>query len=228
MYNLLKAEIYKLKYSKELLICLVGLFVLSAINIYYGNIEGAKSTLASQSREMFGLMACTLFAVTYVGKDSLTKTISYTLTSGQSRGRVILSKYCCFLIASTIILIMNYILMGGLYSIFYGWGQLFNSEELYFLIAYIMLGIYFDLCIVSIPFFICILVNTSSLAMALSCGFIGLILSLSQMPWDTVAYSIASKDTSLGILPIIFIIGFLLVTIILYLACSYCFNNKDI
>ena len=118
--------------------------------------------------------------------------------------------------------------MGGLYSIFYGWGQLFDSGELYFLIVYIFFGIYFDFCIVSIPFFICILVNTHSMAMALSFGVIGLIFSLSQMPWDTVAYSIASKDASLGILPIIFVIGFAIVTSILYLVSNYCFNKKDI
>ena len=27
--------------------------------------------------------------------------------------------------------------MGGLYSLFYGWGQSFNGEELYFVIVYI-------------------------------------------------------------------------------------------
>ena len=35
MHNLLKSEIYKLRYSKELLICIIGLFILGAINIYW-------------------------------------------------------------------------------------------------------------------------------------------------------------------------------------------------
>ncbi len=67
MYNLLKAEIYKLKYSKELLICIIGLFVLGAINIYYGGVLNGREALTHQGREIFGLIACTLFATTYIG-----------------------------------------------------------------------------------------------------------------------------------------------------------------
>ena len=40
MYNILKAEIYKLKYSKELMICLIVLLILAIINTYYGSVEG--------------------------------------------------------------------------------------------------------------------------------------------------------------------------------------------
>ena len=88
--------------------------------------------------------------------------------------------------------------MGGLYSLFYGWGQSFNGEELYFVIVYISVVIFFDLCISSIPFFICVIIRNSSIAIALSAGVIGLIFALSQMPWDTVAYSIGSKNNTLG------------------------------
>ena len=42
MYNFLKVEMYKLKYSKELLICIIGLFVLGAINIYYGGVLNGR------------------------------------------------------------------------------------------------------------------------------------------------------------------------------------------
>ena len=47
MYNLLKVEMYKLKYSKELLICIIGLFVLGAINIYYGGVLNGREALTA-------------------------------------------------------------------------------------------------------------------------------------------------------------------------------------
>ena len=68
MYNLLKAETYKLKHSKELLTCIIGLFVLGAITIYYGGESTGKESLSSQSREMFGLMACTCLLLHILGK----------------------------------------------------------------------------------------------------------------------------------------------------------------
>ena len=134
MYNLLKAEIYKLKYSKELLICIIGLFVLGAINIYYGGVLNGREALTHQSREIFGLIACTLFATTYIGKDFVSKTINHILTSGHKRNKVLLSKYISYIISCIIILLTNYLFMGGLYSLFYVWGQSFNGDELYLLL----------------------------------------------------------------------------------------------
>ncbi|MEG1312164.1 MAG: ABC transporter permease subunit [Romboutsia sp.] len=228
MHNLFKAEIYKLKYSKELIICIIGLFVLGAIGIYYGGGMTGKESLASQSREMFGLMACTLFAITYIGRDFSFKTINHTLTAGHKRSKVLLGKYASYTVACIIILLTNYLFMGGLYSIFYGWGQSFTGTELYFVIVYIFMGIFFDLCIVSIPFFICVLIRNSSIAMALSAGVIGLIFTLSQMPWDTVAYSIASKDASLGAFSIIFSLFFIIITTLLYSMCNHNFKKMDV
>ena len=228
MYNLLKAEIYKLKYSKELLICIIGLFVLGAIAIYYGGGTNGKEALISQGREMFGLMACTLFAITYIGRDFSFKTINHTLTAGHKRSKVLLGKYASYTVACIIILLINYLFMGGLYILFYGWGQSFTEAELYFVIVYILMGIFFDLCIVSIPFFICVLIRNSSIAMALSAGVIGLIFSLSQMPWDTIAYSVGSKDTSLEDDSIIFSLFFVVSTTLLYSICNHNFKKMDI
>lgn len=118
--------------------------------------------------------------------------------------------------------------MGGLYILFYGWGQSFTEAELYFVIVYVLMGVFFDLCILSIPFFICILIRNSSIATALSVGVIGIILSLSQMPWDTIAYCIGSKDTSLDVSPVAFSLFFIIITALLYFICNHNFKKLDI
>lgn len=229
MYNILKSEIYKLKYSKEFMICLIGLLILAIINTYYGSVEGgARGALVHQSREIFGIIACSFFATTYVGRDLVTKTINHTLTSGHARSKVFLSKYLCYLIGCVIILLANYAFIGSTYGLFYGWGQVFNSNELYFLFVYVVVGIFFDICISSVSFFICILVKNSSISIALCGGIIGLILALTQLSWDTIAYYIANKDYSLGMIPFIFAISFVLGTSILYLICNHCFSKQDI
>lgn len=229
MYNILKAEIYKLKYSKELMICLIVLLILAIINTYYGSVEGgAKGALVHPSREIIGIMACSLFAATYVGKDLVSKTINHTLTSGHARSKVFLSKYLCYLIGCVIILIANYAFVGSTYGLFYGWGQVFNSSELYFLIVYVVVGIFFNICISSVSFFICILVKNSSVSIALCGVIVGLILALTQLPWDTITYYVANKDYSLGMMSLTFAISFVLGTGILYLICNYFFNKQDI
>lgn len=228
MYNLFKAEIYKLKLSKELLICIVGLFMLGLISVYYGGGTTGKETLSSQSREIFGLIACTLFCFTYIGRDFSFKTINHTLTAGHKRSKVLLSRYVSYLVSCIILLLINYLFMGGLYILFYGWGQSFTEAELYFVIVYVLMGVFFDLCILSIPFFICILIRNSSIATALSVGVIGIILSLSQMPWDTIAYCIGSKDTSLDVSPVAFSLFFIIITALLYFICNHNFKKLDI
>lgn len=227
MYNLFKAEMYKLKYSKELIISAIELLVLALIGVYYGD-TGGRDSLISESCEIFGLMACTLFAITYTVKDISSKTINHALTSGNTRGMILLSKYSSYIVACFIILLLKYIFMGGLNTIFHGWGQDFHGGELYFLVVYMLVAIFFDLCIVSIPFFICILIKTSSIAITLSTAAIGIILTLSQMPWITISYNIAMKDNSLGILPFILIGCFIVGTILLYLFSYYYFKKLDI
>ncbi len=228
MYNLFKAEIYKLKLSKELLICTVGLFMLGLISVYYGGGTTGKETLSSQSREIFGLITCTLFCIIYIGRDFSFKTINHTLTAGHKRSKVLLSRYASYLGSCIVLLLINYLFMGGLYILFYGWGQSFTEAELYFVIVYVLIGIFFDLCILSLPFFICILIRNSSIATALSVGIIGIILSLSQMPWDTIAYCIGSKDTSLDVSPVVFSLFFIIITALLYFICNHNFKKLDI
>ena len=48
------------------------------------------------------------------------------------------------------------------------------------------------------------------------------------MPWDTVAYSVGSKDTSLGMTSIMFSLFFVASTTLLYLVCNYNFKKMDI
>ncbi|MGL4912827.1 MAG: ABC transporter permease subunit [Romboutsia sp.] len=229
MYNLLKAEIYKLKYSKELMICLIGILILAIINTYYGSVDGGgRGVLSHPSRVMFGIIACGFFAATYVGKDLVSNTINHTLTCGHTRSQVFLSKYLCYLLGCTIILLANYILIGGMYSLSYGWGVAISISELYFVVVYVLMGIFFDLCISSISFFICILIKNSSISNPLCGGVIGLILAMTQIPWDSIAYYVANKDYSLGIVPFVFVGSFVLGTSILYLIGSYRFKEQDI
>lgn len=63
MRNLIKSEIYKLFHGKELIICIVADILFSIITIVFGGYENGKTALTTESREIIGLVICTLFAV---------------------------------------------------------------------------------------------------------------------------------------------------------------------
>lgn len=226
MRKLLKAELYKLLHGKELPICIAASFVLPVLMIVVGGYENGKLVLTTESREIIGLVIGALFAVTYVGKDFTSKTIHHALTSGAGRGQVLGSKFVSYQIACFFLLILNILAMGGGYSIFYGWGQRFTGEELFFAAVYSLSGIFFDLCILSVPFFICVLLRSQALSMAASFGMIGLAIALSQMPWTYIAMQAAERR--FGAVQLIYFLCFFLAVGILYAASLCYFKKQDI
>lgn len=91
---------------------------------------------------------------------------------------------------------------------------------------YVTVGTVFDLCIVSIPFFICTLVQSNALTIVSSFGSIGLIVALSQMPWSYIAESMASRQSGLG--EVLFLTAFVAAAVILYIVSAVIFCRQDI
>lgn len=226
MRNLMKAELFKLLHGKELLICIAAGFVLPVLMIAVGGYENGKVVLTTESREIIGLVIGTLFAVAYVGKDFTSKTVHHALTSGAGRGQVFGSKFLSYQIACFLLLTLNILSMGGGYSLFYGWGQRFTGEEMFFAVVYSLTGIFFDMCILSVPFFICALLRSQALSMAASFGMIGLTIALSQMPWSYIAAQAASRR--FGTMELMYFLFFLLSACILYTASLFYFKRQDI
>lgn len=226
MINLLKAEIYKLFHGKELGICTIAVLLFAMINSAFGGYANGRAALTTEGREIFGLLICTLFAVTYIGKDFTSKTIHHALTSGNARAKVLGSKFLTYSIACFILLILNNIFMGFGYGAIYGWGQPFTQQELLFLLIYMLIGIAFDLCILSIPFFICVLIQNNTLTIVTSFGIIGLIVVLSQMPWNIITEGIANGQGGPG--EVLFLIAFIVITVVLYILSTILFCKQDI
>lgn len=131
MGSLIKAELYKLFHGKELRVCAAAVFLPAMIVAAFGGYENGKAALTTEGREIIGLVICTLFAVAYVGKDFTAKTVHHALTSGNSRLKILGSKFAAYHTACVLLLILNDILMGFGYGMIYGWGQPFTQGELF-------------------------------------------------------------------------------------------------
>ena len=61
--------------------CIVAVILFSIITIVFDGYENGKTALTTESREIIGLVICTLFAVSYIGKDFTAKTVHHALAS---------------------------------------------------------------------------------------------------------------------------------------------------
>ncbi|MGL4335269.1 MAG: ABC transporter permease [Turicibacter sp.] len=228
MFNLLKSDLYKLKHSKELKICLLLLLILGIITIYFGGSNSARESLLNESTDMFALMACTLFSGMSLAAEFTKKTIYHPITSGSQRLSVLMSKYITYLITCLIFYITAYFIMGGLYAAFYGWGAPLTQSELSFILTYSLLDIFFGLCIASIPFFIAMQLKDTGISIAVSAVVMGLIFTTSQMFWQTAARYIADTNDLFGTHSLQMITFMLSIPVLLLAICSFLFTRQDI
>lgn len=228
MFNLLKAELYKLTHSKELKICVLLLFILGLINTYFGGSDCARDSLIGESTDMFALMACTLFSGMSIATEFTKKTIYHPITSGSNRLAVLLSKYITYLIACLIFYVTTYLVMGPLYALFYGWGVPLTQTEITFILTYSLLDIFFGLCVASLPFFIAIQLKDTGISIAVGAVVMGLIFTTSQMFWQTAAVYIAHNPSQTISSSLQMTTLMLSIPILLLAIYSFLFTRQDI
>jgi len=227
MLNLFKAELYKLRHGKELKICIAIVFVIGLLNVFlHGDDEIG---LLSFMSEIIGLIACALFAGLYLGNEFYKKTILYSVTSGNSRITVLLSKYLTYLIACIVILAFNALVMNGFYVAFNGWGQPVTGSAVSFILGYSIAGIFYDLCIISIPFLIVMLLKDTGISIVVSVVAIGSILACSEIFWVDRIFPISIMTENLkNFLPLNSILAILIIPVVAIGTSGALFRKADI
>lgn len=226
MTNLLKAELYKLKYSKELKMCIILVISLAIINTMFHGMPNGRSLFLGEFREMSTLFISALFAGMSIGGEFSKRTIYHPITTGHSRSSVLISKYISYSIGALIILLSGFIFFDIMYSLFYGWGVSFSNSEVLFIIKYSVLSIIFNLSISSISFFTSILIKDSGMSTAICVFIMGIIIAICQMFWLTTAFNISSGI--IEIKEILTSIGMLIIPITVISIGNLLFKTIDI
>lgn len=226
MSNILKSELYKLKYSKELKLVLLLISILGVITMYFHGNPTGRENILDETGAMFSLGCCAIFAGMFIGNEFSKRTIFHLIVSGHSRFSIILSKFIAYLAGCSIIIIFSFIINGGIYTIFYGWGIPFNKSEYIFLITYILINLLFSLCIASIVFIVPIIIRDGVMATVISAFVMGMILTLSQMFWLHASINIASEVMGVGTM--IIAITLIIIPIIVISISKFLFEIKDI
>ena len=226
MYNHLKSELYRLKYSKELKSTLLLIGILGTITIYFHGNPTGRENLLDESTAIFSLIACAIFAGMFIGNEFSKRTIFHLIVSGHNRFSVLSSKFLSYLIGCVIIIISNLVINGGIYTIFYSWGVPFNKSELIFTITYILFNILFSLCIASIVFIIPLIIRDGTMSTVVSAFIMGLFLTLSQVFWLNTALNIANGIKEIRTIPTVIII--ITIPILIILIGNLLFKTQDI
>lgn len=224
MYNLLKVELYKLKRDKNLLIIGVLIIVFGTINIAFQPDKNGKLSFISEFKDIFALLGCALYAGISIGSEFTNRTIQKKIVMGYSRIEIVFSKLISYFIGCIVLFLLSGIMFGGVYTLFYGWGQALTVHELFFIVNYTLIGIILNLCICSISFFISFFIKDTGISTAISICIVGFIISFSQNAWTYVAYCLAS-NTKIDFQSALITILFCLITLIAMLSVT-CISFK--
>lgn len=180
MNNLIKSEIYKLKYDKNMYFISIAVIILGIISVAFKSFESGYYSFTSQFRDMVGIFACSVYASMSIGMEFNNRTMSKKVIIGYSRSSIVLSKLFSFIVASFIILTINLVSMTGIYSLIYGWGVEFN---LLVTISSFMTQSLINICVCMIAFFISFIIKESGKSTATIILIMALIVFISQNPW---------------------------------------------
>ncbi|MEJ7175150.1 hypothetical protein WL278_12445 [Staphylococcus caprae] len=176
MINLVKSELYKIKFERSIWIILLMVLAISVNNFGLQTSSSGKEALMSSTRDFVTLFACATYAGMSIGNDFSKRTINKVIISGHTRFTVMLSKLIHFYFGCTIIYFSTAFLITIPYALTKGWGT--NLTEVKAVFVYLILTLFFTLCTSTIMFLIAFIIKETGVATAI-CIFAMLVFILS-------------------------------------------------
>lgn len=180
MINLIKAEWFKLKRDKNILIITIIIVVAGIITLVSNTNSTGKLLYSGEMKTMVALTACALYAGISIGTDFTRRTIQRNVMAGHNRITILISRLISYLFVCALFSLLTAIIFGGVYSLFYGWGEEFTNDELIYVIKSTILSILFNLCNASIMFFISFLIKDTGVSTAVSICIMILLMITTQ------------------------------------------------
>lgn len=229
MGNLIRAEIYKIVHRKTLKICMAFIIVIEFLNAFlHGGTQLGTMTLLI---EIIGLMACALFSGLSVGAEYGSRTIFHTVTSGKSRGCVWFSKFTAFSVGCLLILAVNALAVDTGFLLFHGMGTEIvrhAGSKIASMLTYTVAGMFYDLCLVSLFFFLAMQIRESGIAIAASAALTALIISNSDFLWVDRLFPLMNGDAAVELIPMGIFLIVILIPVVVIGAGIWVFGRRDL
>lgn len=148
MLNLIKAEVYKLKHQKWVIVLFITVIAISAFSAFSeinqltapDSPVSGKMSFANAFQDIFMLFMLAIFAGFYIGSDFTNRTIQAVLAKGHKRLELICSKAFVFSISAALMMLLYPITVCLIHTMTFGWGEPFHVNSLYYLFRVALLG----------------------------------------------------------------------------------------
>ena len=115
-----------------------------------GNPVRGRDSFANAFQDIFMLFVIAAFSGFYIGSDFSNRTIQAELSKGHRRLDIIFSKAFVFCISAGFIMLLYPVTVCLIHTIKFGWGDLFNMQEVLYLLRVSFLGIVLNIGTASI------------------------------------------------------------------------------
>lgn len=195
MFNLIKSELYKLRFDRILIILAAMIFAVGVNNFGLQTVANGREAFTASTKDFVALFACAAYAGMAIGGDFSKRTIQKLVMAGHKRISVLVSKLLSYFVGCTILYIISTLFITLPYVLALGWGVDFTNGEIRMIIGTMLLSMLFHLCTATITFFIAFWIKETGIATAV-CLFIMLVLVLAMNNTGTadnmVAYAMSS------------------------------------
>lgn len=195
MFNLIKSELYKLRFDRILLILVVMILAVGINNFGLQTVSNGREAFTANTKDFVTLFACAAYAGMTIGGDFMKRTIHKLVMAGHSRISILISKLFSYFVGCTILYVTSTIFITIPPVLASGWGVAFTAGEFRMVIGTMLLSIMFHLCTATIPFLIAVGIKETGIATAV-CLFIMMVLVLAMNNSGTadnvVAYAVSS------------------------------------
>lgn len=200
MGNLIGAEIYKMVHRKTLKICIAFTVAIEFMNAFLHG--GSQIDTMTLLIEIIGLVACALFAGLFIGAEYGSRTLFHAVTSGKSRSHVWSCKFIAFLAGCAFILAVNVLAVDAGFLLFHGMTMSLGKSDIAAVGIYTVAGMIYDLCLVSLFFFIAMQIRESGMSIAASTVLAALMFSNSKFLWVDRLFPLINGSAAVGLIPV--------------------------
>lgn len=148
MYNLIKAELYKLKRQKLFIVLFLIVIALSSFSAFSEinlittptNPIMGKDSFANAFQDIFMLFVIAVFAGFYIGSDFSNRTIQAELSRGHKRADIVYAKAFVYSLSASALMLLYPTTVCIIHTITFGWGEVFNISSILYLFRITLLG----------------------------------------------------------------------------------------
>ncbi len=185
MFNLIKAEYYKILKCTAYKVLLLSISVITFLIVIFisaTDITGYDAFIISLTQSQINIILTSIFTGIFICNEFTNRTISSSISSGNSRFLIFLSKIIVYLLGSFILMIMFPLIFISGICFIKGFGKEITNNMISYIIHSILLYFLLNLALASICSLFAFILKSVSATLGTSIGILLLLTGIMAFP----------------------------------------------